>query len=332
MTGSARPLFLALLLTASFVARGEESGVKPRKKKTMPPVPRTGSSDSLQYRRDVARYAVAAVVKVVEAGVVFEEKNRPQLPQDRNNSWRMQQFGVRAQRVRCEVTESIRGLKENQKQIEILVRHLDIYGAQRRLQRKHPKRQMPELKESIAEAALFPGEKYLVLLAVDENLEPGEGRKGPVYSTMKCPVFGAPGALVKIYRAMASRIRLYSNPPVATGEQLAAAKKHLGSLGSTAYGTRERAHQELLKIGPAIMEFIRAAKVASKDLEVRLRCEKLLDDMKPLPGGSPEEWAGDFVIEKVKAEKEEDRDKEEDREKEEGDEEDAGAAGRAPAK
>ncbi len=296
-------------LTVAPVARGGEEEIKPRKKKTTPPAPRIDSRTRPQYESGIARYPVAAIVKVVEAGVIVEDKNRPQFPEDRRHSWRMQQFGVRAQRVRCEVIEPIRGLKKTEKKIEILVRHLDVYSAQRRLRAKDPKRMQPKVEEAVAEAGFFTGEKYLVLLAVDENVKPGKKRKGPVYTTVQYPLFGAPEAMAKIYRAMAGKIRLYQNPPVATKEQLAAAEKHLKSLESTTYVVREQAHEGLLKIGAAITKRLKSELAKTKDLEVRLRCSKLIDDMKPIPGGTEADWAGDFIIKKVE-EKQDDEEEE----------------------
>jgi hypothetical protein len=304
---------LVLSLDAACGEAEAETEIKPRVKKVPPPAQKLNDYHRAQRKREVAQFAIAAIVKVIDAGVVFEEKDRPQLPNDNRNSWRMQQFGVRAQRVRCEVVEVMRGLGKV-KEIEVLVRHFDFYGAQSRLRNKDPKRQQPKVEDAIAEGACFKGEKYLVLLALDENLKPGKGRKGPVYSTVRVPAYGAAADLTKLYREMGARIRRYQKPATPTREQLAAADKHIKSLESKTYAVREKAHRALLAIGPMLMKHLKATQGKTKDLEVRLRCAKLLDDMKPLPGGRPEDWAGKFIIKKVEEKKEEDEKDEEKKE------------------
>jgi len=268
--------------------------VRPRK------VQKLSGSQLTQLERQAARYSTAVVVKVIEAGEIKEEKDRPEIEGDQRHSWIARQYGQRAQRVRCQVTEMLRGDK-SAKEIAVLVRHFDFYGVQRLLREKHPKRQNPKADDVIKSASLGVGEKCLMLLAVDENLAPLAGGKGKVYSTVYVPLYGPPAEAVKRIREISAKIRTYQSPPAPSKAQLAATARHLRALESSEYAVRAKAHEALVKIGPPIMNLLSKAGRENKDLEVRLRCGKILDDIKPLPGGHPDDWAGKYVIKKVEA-------------------------------
>jgi hypothetical protein len=266
--------------------------VRPRK------VQKPSTHQLAQLERQAARFSTAGVVKVIEAGEIKEEKDRPEIEGDNRHSWVTRQYGQRAQRVRCQVLEMLRGPKDT-KEIVVLVRHFDYHGVQRLLRDKHPKRRNPKAEEVIKGSSLGVGEKCLMLLAVDENLAPLAGGKGKAYSTVCNPLYGPPAEAVKRVREISARIRKYQNPPAAGQAQLAATARYLKKLESGDYGVRAKAHEALVKIGPPIMKLLEKNARENKDLEVRLRCRKILDDVKPLPGGHSDDWAGNYVIKKV---------------------------------
>ncbi len=257
-----------------------------------------------QIERQAARFSTAAVVEVIAAGKAEEEKAGPALPQPNRFGMGVggaRQFGGKAQRIRCRVVDMLRG-PQGVKEITVVLRHFDYYGARRRLQQKDPKKRIPAEKDILTEASFQKGQKYLVFLAVDENLKPDKGAKGPVYSTVHKPFYGPPPAVVKAVREMGRKIREYRKPPKATEAQLAEAGKHLEALKSREYTVRSNAHAALVKLGARVRDLVTGTGKKTADLEVRLRCEKILEDIKPIPGGRPEDWAGDFVIKKVEAE------------------------------
>jgi hypothetical protein len=147
-------------------------------------------------------------------------------------------------------------------------------------------------------AALVAGESYLLVLMPDETAKPAEGEKPPVFSTAMFPAQAPAEDLLGDVRKMVKRIREYQDPPKLTAEQRAAADKHLADLASTDYPARAKANDALLALGPAVRQLLEETGKATTDLEVRERCKVLLDDLKPLPGGRPEDWAGTAAIKK----------------------------------
>ncbi len=293
-------LFVALLLLAAPLAGRGLGGEKPR------PPDKINKQQLAMLEHEAARFSTAAVVKVVAAAKPDDEKAPPQMPQRNPVMWRggARQFAGKAQRVRCEVAEMLRG-PEGVKEITVMVRHFDYYGPQRRLRAKNPKKRVFSEEETLKEACFKKGQKYLLLLAVDENLKPDKGARGPVYATVRMPLYGPPAEALKIVREITRKIREYQKPPKPGEKQLAAAGKHLEALKSREYGVRRKAHEALVKLGATVRDLVAGAGKKTADLEVRLRCKKILEDIKPIPGGRPDDWAGDFVIKKVEAAEEE---------------------------
>ncbi len=260
-----------------------------------------------QLEGQAARFSTAAVVEVILALKAEDEKAAPALPQNNRFGIRFggaRQFAGKAQRARCRVVEMLRG-PQGVKEITVVLRHFDYYGPRRRLQTKDPKKGAPAEKDILTEASFGKGQKYLVLLVVDENLKPEEGAKGPVYSTVRMPLYGPPAEAVKVVREMARKVREYQKPPKASAKQLADAGKHLEAFKSREFTVRRNAHAALVKLGARVRDLVAATGKKTKDLEVRLRCKKILEDIKPIPGGHADDWAGDYVIKKVEESKEE---------------------------
>jgi hypothetical protein len=275
----------------------EPPKIKPRE------VPKTNAYQLKQLSTQVARFSTVAVVEVVEAGEMKDDEKRPELPLENRFAFQFRQTGPKVQRVRCKVVQMLRG-PAGAKEIEVLFRHPDIRDAQRRLMAA--RRRNAGLEEMEKLAAVTAGEKYLVVLAVDPNAGPRDGGKGEVYSTLSTPLFGPPPEAVKAVREMVARIRRYQRPAKPTEKQLAAAAAHIKELESAEFGKRRQAHEALVKLGPEVRDLLERSGRESPDLEVRLRCEKVLDDIKPIPGGQPQDWAGSYVIKKVEAAEEKD--------------------------
>ncbi|MHC4915012.1 MAG: hypothetical protein ACYTGB_05935 [Planctomycetota bacterium] len=266
--------------------------------------------------REVARYSTVAVVEVTAAGALEDDENRPELPNEHHFQFRVQQAGQKVQQVLCKVVEVLRGPAEA-KQMEVLFRHFDYREVQRRVMEAGGRgRATPE--EILKHLGAAAGEKYLVMLAVDPNAAPEDGGKGPVYSTLRAPLFGPPAPAVKAVRGMMQRIRTYREPPRASEKQLAAAAAHIKALESAEFGVRKKAHEALVKLGPSVRDLVGRWRRESPDLEVRLRCEKILDDIKPIPGGHPDDWAGKWAIKKIEAAEEKGDEDDEDGEEKDG--------------
>jgi hypothetical protein len=205
--------------------------------------------------------------------------------------------------VRLQVKEVIRGPKPAA-ELAVTVRHFDFGSAQRRLYEANPKGTFkPE--DVLREGGLKVGEEYLFMLAVDENLAPAEGAAEPGHTTIRLALFGPPPEAVEALRKLVAAIGAWQSPPELGAEQRKAAESHLLALASREFAERQKAHQGLLGIGPAAAKLIGESRTKSADLEVRLRCERLLEEMKPIPGAQPENWAGDLVVRKVEKKPEE---------------------------
>ena len=278
--------FLVFAVLAA-VLIGLAGAARAGEKKAPPPVDERVLQ---QLRLVAAKCSTAVVVEVLEAGEVAQDFAPPiTCPVTRLRST------GQLQRVRCKVTELIRG-EDGLEEISLLVRHFDLGAASRKLRAAGK----PANQDAMwAEAIFKKGDVYLLVLVVDENGDPTAGGKGPVYTTLGMPLRGPPSNALHLVRRLSKRIGEYNNPPEPTAEQVVAAEKHLAGLASRDYEVRAAASKELVEIGPAVGGLVGEQLKSTKDLEVRLRCEKILQDMKPVPGGRPDQWAGDFKIEKI---------------------------------
>jgi len=286
---------LGLLLAAPLCA-GEPA--KPAERRKPLPLQNHVKPMLITY---MARCPTVALVRVLAAGEIRPDENPP--PQDRQELMLLRWGGGlsgQALRARVEVAELLRGAG-GAKELAVLQRHFDTNAAQQQLwqEAQKAKRQANFTQEDLLKAAaLAEGESYLLFLIPDETAAPAKGEKGPVFSTAMFPV-GAPGAeLLAEMRRMAKRIREYQNPPELSAEQAAAAGRLLAELASTDYAVRAKAHDGLAAMGPAVRKRLEETVKSAKDLEVRERCRLLLEDIKPIPGGEPEDWAGTMIIKK----------------------------------
>jgi hypothetical protein len=290
-------MLAALGLLAAGPGRAGEAA-KPAEKR--PPLPLQGHVKNM-LPMYMARCPAAALVRVVSAGELQPDENPP--AQDQQEMQFLRWGGGPAGQVlraRCEVVELLRGAA-GLKELVVLQRHFDTNAAQQQLwqEAQKAKRQPNFTQEDLLKAAaLAEGESYLLFLIPDETATPAKGEKGPFFSTAMFPI-GAPGAeLLAEMRKMAKRIREYQQPPELSAEQAAAAERLLAELAATDYGVRTKANDALAAMGPAVRKLLEAAVKSTKDLETRERCRLLLEDIKPIPGGSPEDWAGTLIIKK----------------------------------
>jgi len=317
-----RQCLAALVLLGRLASAGEPAPAAPAAPKPKQPM-KLNEHMLAPLEREAGICGVIVVAKAVEAGEVGDDKERPGLPNE-NPMWGFggNEMGLKAQRVRFEVKEVLRGPKElaAPAALAVMVRHFDFNSARQRLFEADRKgRFKPE--DIVKDAAVKPGEEYLLLLAEDPNLPAEAGGKEPAYSTLRLPLFGPPPEAAEALRKLASRIRAYGAPPALAGAQQQAADAGLKALGSADWAERQKAHKALAALGPAVMALLEEARGKTGDLEVRLRCAAILDEIKPLPGGRPEDWAGDYAIKKIEKKPEEEKP-----EDEAGDAQDAGDA------
>ncbi len=273
-----------------------------------------------------ARCGTIAVVKVASAGEVKPDENPPSQEQPevmmlmRMGAWwgGIGGQGGQAQRARCEVVELIRG-EAGTKELAVLCRHFDFNGARNaiwqemRAEQKDKRApiQNPSEEDILKRACLTEGETYLLVLMPDETAAPAEGEKPPVLSTAFLPVQAPAKEVLDELRGLVKRIGAYDNPPEMKPGERAAAEKHVADLASPDYMVRSKADDALLAMGPVSKAFLEETVKATKDLEVRERCALILEEIKPLPGAQPDDWAGKAAIMKP-AEKPEGEDKDED--------------------
>ena len=260
-----------------------------------------------------ARCGTIAVVKVASAGEVKPDENPPSQEQPevmmlmRMGAWwgGMGGQGGQAQRVRCEVVELIRG-EAGTKELSVLCRHFDfnsvrnaIWQEMRAEQKdKRAPIQNPSEEDILKRACLTEGETYLLVLMPDETVAPAAGEKPPVLSTAFLPVQAPSKEVLDELRALVRRIRVYDNPPEMKPGERAAAEKHVADLASADYLVRSKADDALQAMGPVAKAFLEETVKSTKDLEVRERCALILEEIKPLPGATPEDWAGKAAIRK----------------------------------
>jgi hypothetical protein len=292
---------LALSACLGAAARGGEEAAGAKR-----PADKVHGYALQQLGREVGVCGTVAVVEVKSAGKLVEDTDRPEIPGDQRWGWMIQQFGARIQRTRCRVVEMLRGQK-GVEELSIAFRHFDYQGTQRRLMQAR-RGQALEEADFYREVAAKEGEQYLVLLALDENLDPPEGEKGAQYSTLRVPLYGPPAEAVKAVREIVKRIVAYQERGEPTAEQGAAAAGHIEALASPRWEKREKAHRALVEMGPVLAGLLEKTGAETRDLEVRLRCAKILEEIKPMPGGEPGDWAGGAVIRKAQKDEAEDED------------------------
>jgi len=300
----------ALLIGSLSAAAGEAA--KPAEKPAEKPKPLAIQPQvKKMFPIAAARCGTAVLAKVLSVGEVKPDENPP--PQDQPEIQMLMQMGgwwgggaVKAQRARCQAVELIRG-DPGLKEFTVVCRHFDFNAARQALweearaaaqkEKKNPNMNVTE-EDMFKRAALAAGETYLLVLMPDETAATAAGEKPPVFSTAMFPAQAPAEDLLGDVRKMAKRIREYQNPPELTAAQRAAAEKHLADLAAADYPSRAKANDALLALGPAVRQLLEETGKATRDLEVRERCKVLLDDLKPLPGGAPEDWAGTAAIKK----------------------------------
>jgi hypothetical protein len=192
------------------------------------------------------------------------------------------------------VTEVLRG-DPGLKQCTVLCRHFDVNAAQQALMMEARAKKAGfnwNQEEMIKRAALIAEESYLLVLMPDEVAVAAAGEKPPMFSTGFVPVHAGAAELIADVRKLAQRI------PELTPEQRSAAAKHLAELGASGYEARAKASQALLALGPAVRKLVEESSKSSGDLEIQDRCNQIVDDLKPIPGGKPEDWAGKASVRK----------------------------------
>jgi hypothetical protein len=258
-----------------------------------------------RIRQRAAAMGTVLLVKVQSAGKLDEDKARPQLPDEHPGMWGGGNRIPLCQRVNCSVEEVLLG-NTKEREVSIVFRHADINETYNRLRTKAGQNDAVfSDDELLTEASAKPGEVYLVIVAADRNQAPDEGKAGPVYSTVDRPMQEAPPEVVKELRDLAVRIEAWRTPPEPTQEQLTAAARLVVLLASPECAKREQAQTDLLALGPAILKTVQEISEKNSDVEIRLRCAAVYEGLKPIPGGTPDDWAGGYVIEKLDAPRDE---------------------------
>jgi hypothetical protein len=94
------------------------------------------------------------------------------------------------------------------------------------------------------------------------------------------------------------KIAEWENPPKLSAEDEAAVKKLIAELGSEVFATRENATKALIDKGGAVKPLVEEAAKNSTDAEVKQRCDKILEALKPemLKGPEANAGAGDGIF------------------------------------
>ncbi|HOX04940.1 MAG TPA: hypothetical protein PK280_00950 [Planctomycetota bacterium] len=312
--------FLAALCGAAFVAAPALAGEaaapeKPAEAPAEKPKPKTPLALQPQMKpfltAGAARCGTVLLVKVAAAGEVKTDEDPP--AQDQAGNEAMMRAGMwwggqlnSVLRLRCEVLEVLRG-DAALKECTVLCRHFDINAARMAMiqeAREEAKKKGAAAgfnfnqEDMIKRAAPAAGETWLLVLMPDATAKPAAGEKPPHFSTGFLPVQAPAADLLGDIRKLVKSVRDFDRPPELSPDQRAAATRHIAALGSAEYAARAKASQDLMALGLAARKILEETAASSSDPEVRERCALILDDLKPIPGGKPEDWAGTAAVRK----------------------------------